>query len=118
MYGDSRRFASFFFGWDLDVERTRLVFFTVLDIDGRNIKPFGKSLRRYNRWVEEGFENELMRWTDYANSLPSYRRQQLSGLSRLSPMRPSEPLLNDLWDLAKGRMRVEDFLRKHSSFSP
>lgn len=113
MYRDRRRFANFFFGWHLDIARTRLVFYTVLDVDGRNIKPFGKSLIRYPRWVEEGYENELMRLTDFMNSLPLPKREQLVELTRLKPVRPSEELVGRLWDLAKGFMRFEDFYRRY-----
>ncbi len=62
-----------------------------------------------------GFENELMRFTDYINSFPPEARLQFKGLSRLSPMRPSEPVLADLWDMAKGVLHIEDFLRKYQS---
>lgn len=112
MFRDRHRFASFFFGWELDRMRTRLIFYTVLDVDGRNIKPFGKSHKRYNRWVEEGYENELMRFTDSANSLPLHKRQRLTALTSLGLLKPSEPLMHDLWEVVKNRMPVGYFLQK------
>lgn len=114
MFNNRRRFANFFFGWALD-RNMRLVFSIVPDVTGRNIQPFGKSLIHYPRWVEAGYLFELMRLTDFINSLPLNRRveQQLVRLARLNRMRPSEELVNDLWDLARGRTRFEDFYRKY-----
>lgn len=113
MLRDRRRFANFFFGWSLDNMRTRLIFYTVLDVSGRNIQKFGKSLIHYPRWVEAGYNNELMRLTDFMNSLPLPKRELLIRLTHLKPLRPSEELLLDLWDLAKGRIRFEHFSRKY-----
>lgn len=113
MFRDRHRFANFFFGWDLDTVRTRIIFYTVLDVQGRNIQRFGNSLIHYPRWVEKGYENELMRLTDFINSLHISKREQLVELTRLKPMRPSESLLHDLWDLARGRMFFYNFYRKY-----
>ncbi len=112
-FENSRKFASFTFGWDLDNIRTRLIFYTIPDVGGRNIQRFGKSLIIYPRWVENGYQNELMRLTDFTNSLPIRRREELVGLTRLKPMRPSEELVSDLWDLVKGRMPFEYFSFKY-----
>jgi len=108
---ERKGFASFFFGWELDKARTRLIFFTVLDVSGRNIKPKGKSLVRYNRWVEEGYENELMRLTDFMNSLPLPKRQRLSVFASLGWLKPSEELVSDLWDVARDRMPMSQLLK-------
>jgi hypothetical protein len=112
-FENSRKIASLFFGWALDNMRTRLIFYKVPDVAGRNIQRFGKSLIIYPRWIENGYENELMRLTDFMNSLPIDRREELVGLTRLKPMRPSEELVSDLWDLAKGRMPFEYFSFKY-----
>jgi len=112
IYEDRRSFANFFFGWELDKKRTRLIFYTVLDTNGRNIQPFGRSLRRYPRWVEEGYENGLMRLTDFINSLPPHKRQRLCAFTSLGLLRPSEPLVYDLWEVARDRMPMAHLLQK------
>jgi hypothetical protein len=109
------KLASFYFGWELDNIRTRLIFYTILDVAGRNIQPFGQSYIRYPRWVELGYENELMRLTDFMNSLTIDRREELILLVRLKPIKPSEELLADLWELAKGRMLIEYFHQKYGN---
>lgn len=121
MYRDRRRFANFFFGWMLDNLRSRLIFYTIPDVNGRNIQRliryvngrYIQHLIRYNRWVEEGYENELMRLTDYVNSLRLFEREKLLGLTKLKPMRPSEKLVEDLWSLARGYMSFEEFHRNY-----
>ena len=112
------KLASFLFGWELDNIRTRLLFYTILDVAGRNIQPYGESHIRYPRWVELGYEDELMRLTDFMNSLTVDRREGLIGLTRFGSMRPSEVLVNDLWNLAKGHMRIEYFQYKYRNFLP
>jgi hypothetical protein len=109
------KLASFYFGWELDNIRTRLIFYTVLDVAGRNIQHFGQSYIRYPRWVELGYENELMRLTDFMNSLTVNRREELILLVRLKPMKPSEELLADLWELAKGHMLIDYFNKKYGA---
>ena len=113
MYLHRRRFANFFFGWDLDAVRTRLIYYEVPDVSGRNIKHFGKSIVHYVRWVEQGYRSELMRLTDFMNSLPLPEREQLVELTRLKLVRPSEELVFGLWDLAKGFLCFEDFYRRY-----
>jgi len=107
------KLASFYFGWKLDNIRTRIIFYTILDVAGRNIQPFGESHIRYPRWVELGYENELMRLTDFINSMPLTRREELILVTRLRPIKPSEELLTDLWELAKGQMSIEHFRHKY-----
>jgi hypothetical protein len=107
------KLASFYFGWELDNIRTRLIFYTILDVEGRNIQPFGESHVRYPRWVELGYENELMRLTDFINSLPLVRREELILVTRIKPIRPSEELVADLWELAKGQMPIKSFHYKY-----
>jgi hypothetical protein len=121
LFGDRRRFANFFFGWQLDSKRTRLLFYTIPDINGRNIQRLtryinGKYIHhliRYPRWVEEGYRNELMRLTDFMNSLPLDMRENLIELTKLKPMKPSEELLIDLWNLAKANMSNKELYRKY-----
>ena len=112
VFHDRRKFASFFFKWSLD-RNTRLIFSIIFDISGRNIKPYGRSLMHYPRWVEAGYLFELMRLTDFINSLPIYKREKMKRLAYLGLMRPSESLINDLWNLAKGYLSFEDFYRKY-----
>ncbi len=111
MTRDRRRFANFFFRWAVD-KNTRLVFSIIPDIAGRNVQPFGRSLIHYPRWVEAGYLFELMRITDFMNSFPFNKRQKLSPLASLGLVRPSEPLMYDLWEVARDRMRMTHFLRK------
>jgi len=106
-------FSSLLFRWMLDKERTRLIFCTVPDITGRNIKRFGDSLMYFPRWVEMGYVNELMRLTDFINSLPVAKRQRLSVLTNLNLMRPSQILISDLWDVANERMPIIHFYQKY-----
>lgn len=116
MIEDMKPFASFLFQWTLD-RNTRFVFSIVLDVNGRNIRPFGKTLIHYPRWVEAGYLIELMRLTDFMNSLPLNKRQQFIGLARFNLMRPSESLVNDLWDLARNRICINDFHRRYSKYN-
>jgi len=111
-FDDRHKFANFFFKWSLD-RNTRLIFSIIPDISGRNIKPYGKSLIHYPRWVEAGYLFELMRLTDFINSLPIYKREKLKRLAYLGLMRPSESLISDLWNLAKGYLSFEEFYRKY-----
>lgn len=97
---DQRRFASFFFRWSLD-KNTRLIFCIMPDVNGRNVQRFGSSVIHYWRWVEAGFLVELMRLTDFINSLPLPKRQRLSGLASLKWVKPCEKLVRELWEVAK-----------------
>jgi len=117
MLSNRRRFANFFFQWVAD-RNTRLVFSIVPDITGRNIQPFGKSVIHYPRWVEAGYLIELMRITDFMNSFPSNKRQKLSALASLGLLRPSEPLMYDLWEVARDRMPIVHFLQKWARKRP
>lgn len=82
------------------------------DVAGRNVRRFGSSIIHYWRWVEAGFLAELLRLTDYMNSLKLHKRQRLSSLAGLSWIKPSEELIHDLWEVAKNRMAMAHFLRK------
>lgn len=108
-------FSNLLFRWELDKERVRLIFCVVPDTKGRNIRRFGTSLIHFPRWVEVGFTNELMRFTDFVNSLKLPKRRLLSGLTRLGFMRPSQMLVNDLWDVARERMPIAHFYRKYKN---
>lgn len=102
--------ASFLFGWDIDSIRSRVIFYTLYDLNGRNIKHFGQNYRRYPRWVELGYENELMRLTDFVNSLHLDRRQKLVPfLNQCGLMRPNDNIVYYLWELAKGHISFEFF---------
>ena len=106
-----REFASFFFRWNLD-KYDRLIFCIMPDVNGRNIhQRTDNNIEHYPRWVEIGFLNELMRLTDFVNSFRPHRRQRLSVLASLEWLKPSEPLLTDLWEVAKDRMSVGQFLQ-------
>lgn len=107
---DRRGFASFFLRWSLD-KNTRLIFCIMLDVTGRNVQRFGSSVIHYWRWVEAGFLVELLRLTDFMNSLKPHKRQRLSSLASLNWMKPSEELIHDLWEVAKNRMPMAQFLR-------
>ena len=106
-------FSNLLFRWELDRRLTRVVFCTVPDVRGRNIKRFGDSWKHFPRWVEMGYINELMRLTDFINSLPLPKRRLLSGLTSIDLMRPSQMLINDLWDVARERMPIAHFYRKY-----
>lgn len=105
-------FSNLLFRWMLDKERTRLIFCTVPDTRGRNVWRFQNTLMHFPRWVEKGFELELMRLTDFVNSLPISKRKRLSGLANLDLMRPSQTLINDLWAIATERMPLAHFYQK------
>jgi len=107
---DRRGFASFFFRWYSD-KNTRLIFCIMSDVNGRNVQRFGRNIIHYWRWVEAGFLVELLRLTDFMNSLKQHKRQRLSSLASLEWMKPSEDLIHDLWELAKNRMAMAHFLR-------
>ncbi len=106
----SRGFASFFFRWRPD-KNTRLVFGIMHDVKGSNVQRFGNNIIHYPRWVEAGFLVELMRLTDFMNSLALHRRRRLSALGSLNWIKPSEEVIHDLWEIAKNRMPMAQFLR-------
>jgi len=107
---ERRKFASFFFRWSSD-ENIRLIFYIMPDVKERNVQRFGSSVIHYWRWVEVGFLVELLRLTDFMNSLKPHKRQRLSALGSLSWIKPSEELIHDLWEVAKNRMAMAQFLR-------
>jgi hypothetical protein len=106
-------FCNLFFGWMLDKNLTRLIFCTVPDVNGRNFWRVGNSLIHFPRYVELGLLGEGMRVTEFINAQPLHKRQRLSALAELKPIRASEELMRDLWDFANERLPVAHFLKKY-----
>lgn len=108
-----RGFSNLLFRWEHDKKQERLILCNVPDLRGRNVQRFGDSVLHFPRWIEMGYELELLRLTDYINSLPLHKRKILCSLTRLGLFRPSEILISDLWDVARERLSLSYFLRKH-----
>jgi hypothetical protein len=106
-------FSSLLFRWEHDRKQDRLILCNVPDLRGRNVQRFGDSVLHFPRWVELGYELELLRLTDYINSLKRERRRYLCSLKHLSLFRPTEILINDLWGLARGFMSIDQFHKKY-----
>lgn len=81
------------------------------DANGRNVQRYGNNLIHYPRWVEVGFLQELMRLTDFINSLRLHKRQRLSALASLKWLKPCEELIHDLWEVARNHISMAYFLR-------
>lgn len=92
----------FKFRW-YKVRNERILLSIKNDPTERNVWSNGEI---FPRWIEKGFELDLMRLTDYCNSLREHERRRMEVLATIGWKPASQELLGLLWDAAKNKVPI------------